>query len=288
MILASTKRRGDPLVGAPTGAWSATVMPTYDGSGVAVHPTVVDMGRQWHGYRWWMGNTPFPSDNERLENPCIWGSNDRVEWEVPAGLVNPVATAPPAPAYNSDTELVFDPENQRMVLYWRTSGSGPVVVKASTSTNGNSWTPPQVLTLTGGTAGVSPAVIRRGPGDWHMWLFTQSSTIEHWVSTDPLGPWTKQANGTFTGGLTGGWHGDVIEFEGRLIGVVSSTNGRLIWTMTSDDGGDTWATGDASTGVVAYRPTILPSTVAGHVDVWVGTLKPYYRLWPRSMWPGID
>ena len=65
-------------------------------------------------------------------------------------------------------------------------------------------------------------------------------------------------------------------------GWVESQMRRLVAHKTNTNG-DTVA----STGVVAYRPTILPSTVAGHIDVWVGTLKPYYRLWPRSMWPGI-
>ena len=66
--------------GAPAGATQAAT----------IHPSVVDMGRKFNGYRWWMANTPYPGQSESHENPCIYGSNDRINWYVPAGVVNPI------------------------------------------------------------------------------------------------------------------------------------------------------------------------------------------------------
>src|SRR5690349_18991569 len=42
-----------------------TVMtvPTYDGSGQAVHPDVVAFDSDWHGAKYWMTMTPYPKSD---------------------------------------------------------------------------------------------------------------------------------------------------------------------------------------------------------------------------------
>lgn len=275
------RRRADTTTPLPA-RWAVNTIPTYERSGSTVHPSIVDMGRKWNGYRWWQANTPFPADNERYENPCIWGSNDRINWAVPAGLVNPIDLAPPAPGYNSDTELFWDPDGQQMVLYWRqVAPAGNAFLKAATSTNGNSWHPqPISLALTGL---VSPAVCKNPAGGWLMWLFNDTSM---WSAPTPLGPWTREATCTFDAGHSFRWHGDVIRHKGRWYGAYGNAPDRDVYTMVSDNGVDWTVSPTPATPYSAYRPTFVPSTVPDHIDMWCGTtavlgvLRVHESIWP--------
>ena len=57
-MLISTRRKGaNPALPATPGAapydyLTTCTTPTYDGSGNVTHPSVVDMGRKWDGYRY--------------------------------------------------------------------------------------------------------------------------------------------------------------------------------------------------------------------------------------------
>lgn len=65
---------------------------TYlDGKNQPTHPSVVDMGRAWNGWRYWMAYSPYPNANGAEENPCIAVSNDMLNWATPEGLYNPIA-----------------------------------------------------------------------------------------------------------------------------------------------------------------------------------------------------
>lgn len=278
----AARRRGDPTLQnwapVPRG-WERSIIPTYDGSGITVHPSVVDMGRKWNGYRWWQANTPFPGDNERLENPCIWGSNDRWHWEVPNGLTNPLKQPPPAPGYNSDTELVFDPDTQRLLCFYREVSVG-TRIKVFYSTNGSSWYEHAEVVAT--VSDPSPAIVRAGPGDWRMWTFGATPAVR--TASDPLGPWSAATVLTFLGGPeTQKWHGDVIAHQGRWLGVFGDSPARQVYTMSSHDG-LTWTVSDTSR-TTAYRPTMLPANVADHLDVYTGTALQFYNRWHIGMWP---
>lgn len=74
--------------------------PTYDGSGQAVHPSLVYFRDGWgndrarNNWRYWLVMTPFPNKKERYENPSILVSNEGVKWRVPPGLKNPIEKEP--------------------------------------------------------------------------------------------------------------------------------------------------------------------------------------------------
>lgn len=283
-IAPAARRRSatpEPIQAPSAPLWGRCTLPTYDGSGITVHPSVVDMGRPWNGYRWWQANTPFPGDDERLENPCIWGSNDCTVWEVPHGLTNPLRQPPPSPGYNSDTELVFDPDTQRMICFVREYYSG-VRLYAYTSTNGSSWHlhPQVVMTYTGE---VSPAVWRKGPGDWRMWCFTGGNMVMY-TASNPLGPWTNAGTCTLPHlGVGTPWHGDVIRYKDLWIGIYSVSTQRVHYPMICTDDGLTWIAGAESIGS-SYRPTMLPSTAPDWLDLWTGTAIQYFSRRHESHW----
>jgi hypothetical protein len=81
-------------------------VPTYDGSGQCVHPSVLFYPQSWKGHRYWMAFTPYPDGNDQLENPSIAVSEDGIHWQVPAGLSNPIVPSPGGSAdYLSDPHI---------------------------------------------------------------------------------------------------------------------------------------------------------------------------------------
>lgn len=45
---------------------------TYiDGENQPTHPSVVDMGQEWNGFRYWMAYSPYPYADGAEENPCV-------------------------------------------------------------------------------------------------------------------------------------------------------------------------------------------------------------------------
>lgn len=117
---------------------------TYDAGGETVHPSVVDCGAAWNGYRYWMANTPYPASNNAYENPSIWASNDGATWVVPAGLTNPIVAKPAGVgAYNADPDLLFD--NNKLYVIWNEFASTFKGVKISSSEDGITWSEPSVV-----------------------------------------------------------------------------------------------------------------------------------------------
>ena len=273
---------------APTPG-TLTIQPTYEGSGKTIHPSVLDMGGDFHGYRWYMADTPYPDQDDQYENPSIWASNDRINWVVPEGVTNPLVPRPPY-GFNFDTELVWNPETQQMICYWRFDDG----LRAATSPNGHDWTVlpnPVTSTAVGGTAvgGASEAIIREGPNDWRMWLMRPSGAdMKEWHATDPLGVWTHVRN-IDVPNLNPN-HGDIIKHQDIYMAVVySDFDPGPAYPMASLDG-ITWVTGQQIPGISVYRTTLLPSTVFGYLDVWysnVSTQRVTYTRLPTSLFQNL-
>lgn len=143
------------------------VLPTYDGSGQAVHPDVVVLDRPWHGATHWMAVTPYPDGDALHENPSLLASDDGMQWRVPAGVVNPVVPRPPG-GHNSDPDLVYDAAGDRLVLAWREVSGGRNTVWSSDSRDGRQWSSPAVLLQVPSHQALSPALVVRG-GEALLW-----------------------------------------------------------------------------------------------------------------------
>jgi hypothetical protein len=136
-------------------------IPTYDGSGACVHPSVCipqspsgvfgSNAIGWH--RWWMAMTPFANSDSTLENPSILCSDDGINWFVPTGVTNPIV--PPIRAegnnwYNADPNLTYNPFDGYMYLFWNAQGENinpeypgvKTIGKMIKSKNGVTWSEP--------------------------------------------------------------------------------------------------------------------------------------------------
>lgn len=159
--------------------------PTYDGSGQAVHPSLIDFYLEfgiptWGGFRYWMAMTPYQNGDDSYENPSLLVSRDGIKWIVPPGLQWPIDIKPGTknsnPAnYNSDPELIFDCGDNCLLLYWRESIVGisdliwqtrieetiPYLICRKTLSI--------IVPFKSQFLLMSPTIWRRSPSYWSMW-----------------------------------------------------------------------------------------------------------------------
>ncbi len=139
---------------------------TYDGSGQVVHPDVPSLAAAGITGEQLLVLTPYPYGDETKENPSVFGSTDPLGWHPVKGVRNPVAV--PRAGYLSDPDLVFDPATGRYDLYYRRVDEENEIFRAE-SVDGVTWSPPVRVAHGPNHEIVSPAVVRRGDGDWFMW-----------------------------------------------------------------------------------------------------------------------
>jgi len=153
-------------------------IPTYEGSGQAVHPSVVNIPNKFGGYQFWMAFTPYPNTNDDYENPSIVASVDGITWVVPTGLTNPVIPPPPNlenGGHCSDPYLLFD--DTKLIVYYMMSETSSDVddVYRTTSVDGKTWTEPVACSFaTDGTLepvitlAYSPSIVRKSATLWEL------------------------------------------------------------------------------------------------------------------------
>jgi hypothetical protein len=172
------------------------MVPTYDGTGQAVHPDVVAFDSPWHGARYWLTMTPYARSDQRVENPSILMSDDGVSVSEPTGLRNPVIKAPrKSRDYNSDPELIYDPRGDRLVLFHRLVEPKTNTVRVTTSRDGVTWTAARDPFWERNHQVVSPTVATRSDGAARMWYVNagkagcdaKSTTVVTRVASDSLG-----------------------------------------------------------------------------------------------------
>jgi hypothetical protein len=114
--------------------------PTYDGTNESVHPSVLYFEDGWNGWKYWMAMTPYNNTKNYLENPSILVSNDSKNWQVPAGLTNPIyMNRSNIGLHNADTELLYNPSNNQIYLYWIETQVGLTYVWFANATNSTNW-----------------------------------------------------------------------------------------------------------------------------------------------------
>lgn len=148
-------------------------VPTYDGSGEAVHPDVVMFPESWHGFRFWGAVTPYPNSAVQLENPSVLGSDDGIRWQVPAGMANPIAGT--ERGHLSDPDVIFDRATGELWMYYRevelTRRNRHIAdrVWLTRSGDGRRWSVPVQLYADSGRYVVSPSVVQEPAGAFRLY-----------------------------------------------------------------------------------------------------------------------
>lgn len=290
--------------------------PTEDGSGSTVHPAVLDFGPNgWRGWRFWMAVTGYWQTDDDYENPHILVSQDGINWQPPIGLTNPVYKVTGV-VFHSDTHLAYDPETDRLWLFFRRLILGAAFelhrqqLFCASSVDGVTW-PAAAAELNwtrpyGDGQVLSPAIVCRGPGDWWLFgLYHSTRELVIYRATSPDGAWTGPTwvpGGPIADGKA--WHLDVIDDGGTFRAIIDigpkylnfpdglvagSSRDGLNWSWSPTHLMDVSAEPAWDSGEL-YRTTFTPHEDGARFRVWYSANGPDswrtgYTELPRSLWP---
>lgn len=148
-------------------------LPTYEGSGQAVHPDVMQRPEQ-PLLPVALAFTPYPGGNALHEDPSLAESANARHWRVPLGVSNPLARS--ASGHLSDPDIVRDLGTGAQSLYYREVTGGRNRIHLMTSGNGTTWVSRGVVLDVASHQALSPTVVQGGPAaPWNMWTVNSGS-----------------------------------------------------------------------------------------------------------------
>lgn len=112
--------KNTPICFKKLNAKSPLNIETYDGGNEGLHPSCLYFKEGWNGYKFWFVFTPYKGMNDAIENPCMYVSQDGENF-APLEGANPLddIILPKEQEYNSDPELVYNSDLNRIECWWR-------------------------------------------------------------------------------------------------------------------------------------------------------------------------
>ena len=212
------------------------VIPTYDGSGQTVHPSVLYFPAGWHGYKYWMAITPHAGDDASTENPSILASDDGATWVTPSGGSNPVVPFP-GTGHNYDPCLFYNASTDELWMYYGENLTTVQKLYVKKSSDGVNWSAP-ILTFSndvGTISYVSPA-IEKVSDTYYLWYQNANNAGQmlRWSSSDGVG-WE---NPIACSGVLNCWHMSIrwVAEKSKYLMFVAATSGGYSQLYTSSDG----------------------------------------------------
>lgn len=269
---------------------------TYEASGQTIHPDVVHGHGAVDGF--WLAVTPFPGGDLTKENPSIFRAGPAHSWAPPVGVVNPLALPSPVNGNNSDPDIVFNPTDQRLWMFYRTYGKQNVI-SVIRSADGSHWDNATTVITVPAHQLVSPAIVRGAPhAAWSMWSINAgaqgcdagTTTVERRTSTDGI-KWNAASVTDLAQPGQVIWHIDVQWIPARLeywavyntYPTGSNCATHSLYLARSTDGAH-WTVSPspiARSGLieefadVIYRASFLTDSKANHVTLWLSGARYY-------------
>jgi hypothetical protein len=226
-------------------------LPTYDGSGEAVHPDVISTSTPLHQSPFLMVVTPYPSGDATKENPSVLVSRDGIAWSVPTGASNPLVIPPPTGGYLSDPDLVYVGQTHTFWLFYReVQNRATNLIHVATSQDGLRWKTKDPVIITPAHALVSPSVVHRPSKGWMMWTVdagvggcsAATTHVDLRSSTDGIN-WGEPTPVSITSPMGTPWHIDVQWIRSRQeywaifnVKVAGNCATKAVYIATSRDG----------------------------------------------------
>ncbi|WP_240985416.1 hypothetical protein [Acididesulfobacillus acetoxydans] len=141
-----------------------------------------------------MALTPFPYFWSTHENPSLLVGQDGLKWHNPPAIKNPLVPRPFGLInrnYNSDPELIYDPNQNMLILYWREYSEGAFEKIWAKKISPNHKPSNKILCVekkwdhkTGLI--LSPTVWRKSAKEWYMWTTDGNVTMHSYTSSNGL------------------------------------------------------------------------------------------------------
>ena len=264
-------------VTAPLPSTAATMLTTYTPPENVIHPCMVELPQPLLGFKYISAITAFPN-GPALEDPFVYGSNDRMSWTFLGNTPQPLDVKPPTTgAYNSDTFITHDPATGELIVGYRayaprdnTSSAGEnsdVIVYIRRTKDGNTWTPREEIFRIQASVNIflSPTMIYDPVGGlWHIWTIHRPN-MHHWTAPSISGPWTQDTATVSISTFNTPQHHEVKWVGNRLVCLMYSRgDGNLYFGVFADGSWTniTWS----RVGVVSPRPSSLYK--ASFLPVW--------------------
>lgn len=271
------------------------------GKNQPTHPSVLDFGKEWNGWRYWMSYSPYPYRNGEEENPCIAVSNDMNVWGVPNGLYNPIA-------FNEETgcdelkdpHIVYNYHTDSLEVWYlgRINGTraskSDLLMMRKKSVDGIDWSRYEVLDTVNGM--LSPSIIYED-GIYKRWFIKPSTDSTSgkllYSESKNAKEWTADQGCIFgdNSEIQKIWHGAVANCEHVycFVFIETSRSGDKIMYSESKDGLH-WSKPSCiiSKGTMRYqfyRPCIMSANdsiyclygTVDHNNIWKVAMSAYSR-----------
>lgn len=236
------------------------ILNDFSGYNQPYHPSVLYIANGFNGHKYWMVQTPYPiygtPYRDRWECPCIYCSNNGIEWVVPEGLTNPIDDLTTSEIsngdYMSDPHLVL--RGETLECWYRITHKNmsesdpryqlPTWVLRKTSTDGVTWGSRETLIdlqepSTNGVGDMvrSPAIIWDGD-KYRMWYVDKLPTVTNrnivYAESTDGSAWENKETCTLDQYIDP-WHIDVNYFDGKYH-LLNYVLGAGINYYSSDDG----------------------------------------------------
>ena len=103
------------------------------------HPSILYCKQKWNNYTHWLATTPYPNADIRYENPCIYKSNNPIDFTPIKN--NPIVLCSGGEAFNSDPELFL--EQKKLYCINRENNHHHLYdVQLLSTLDGDNWTKP--------------------------------------------------------------------------------------------------------------------------------------------------
>lgn len=255
---------------------SNTVINTpYRNNDGVCHPHIIEFYNGFRGYRYLMLLTPYYDTKEQYENPCVYGSNDLIDFELLDGFQQPLADRPISEFgdnHNSDNVFAHDPRSGELIAIWRETwrnwnGEGETAdawVMRKTK-DGYNWTDKEYLfgpyKNSTGMYTAAPAFLYDPIKDeWHVYIGT-GTAMQHYVKKTLTHDGWELPSSISAPSDFKPWHVDVRYIGNKVVVLVhDNTNGQFRFGVSSDFVNFTWsaASNYTETGTDMYKASFLP------------------------------
>ena len=239
---------------------------TPEGSNQPYHPSVVYLSEKFNGFSYWLVQTPYPIGGkpyrDRWEYPCIYASNDGINWIVPKTLNNPIDDLNQLEVENkdffSDPHLLYNSTQDRLECWYRITHfnkdegdktkSLPTYIVRKVSYDGVKWSERELMinlqNINTINNEVGKMVISQSifwdRFKYRMWYVDELSYVNDrnvcYSESKDGKVWTKKKICLLQGKKIDPWHLDLQYINGKYYVIIYSKNTNELTLWISIDG----------------------------------------------------